>query len=127
VVIALLAGAWLLLGIRAIELESERPLGSKPAEVRSALNSLRSARFLSVDKEPLLNEGLLLFAVGRHDEALAVGKRVVSDEPDNLDAWLALYYMYWTSRAPKRADGVAQKVRTLNPLAGDRLKDMRLR
>jgi hypothetical protein len=128
VVIALLAGAWLGLGVRALDLESEaKHSGSKPAEVQSDLSSLRSARFLSVDKEPLLNEGLLLFGVGRREEGLAIGKRVVSEEPKNLDAWLALYYMYWTSRDPKRAAGVARNVRTLNPLAGDRLKDVRLR
>jgi hypothetical protein len=124
--IALLAGAWLVLGIRALDLNSEaRTSSSNPSEVKSALSSLRDAGLLSVDKEPLLNEGLLLYATGRRAEGIATEKRLVAEEPDNLDAWLALVYMYSTSNDPKRAAYAGRRVRALNPLAADRLDELR--
>jgi hypothetical protein len=123
VAIALLAGAWLVLGVRALNLESEARSPSSGLE--RSLSSLRSARLLSVDKEPLLNEGLMLFASGRREEGVAIAKRVVAEEPDNLDAWLALYYLYSTSSDPKRAAHATRRVRALNPLAGDRLEEAR--
>jgi tetratricopeptide (TPR) repeat protein len=133
VAIALLAGTWLVLGVRALDLEAEattvRP-GAQggsltPAEVSRALSSLRSARLLSVDKGPLLNEGLLLFATGRREEGLAIAERVVDEEPDNLDGWFALYTLYSASRDPNRAAQARRRVRALNPLAGDVLSSVR--
>lgn len=129
VVFALLAGGWLVLGIRAVELESDaRTLGSGPEgaprtadEVRDARTALRRARLLSVDKDPLLNEGLLLFATGRRNEGMALVERVAKDEPSNLDGWLALYTLYSRSGDSKRAAEAARRVRALNPLAGDAL------
>jgi hypothetical protein len=120
-----------MLGVRALELESDaRTVRSSqqsgpltPDEVRDAQNSLRRARLLSVDKAPLMNEGVMLFVSGRRKEGLEVARRVVAEEPDNLDAWIALYYMYSTSNDPKRAAATARRVRALNPLAGDRLRD----
>jgi hypothetical protein len=124
--IALLAGAWLVLGVRALDLESEAETSSSnPGGVPRALSSLRDARLLSVDKEPLLTESLLLFATGRHARGIAIGERLVADEPDNLDAWMALYYMYSTSHDAKRAARVARTVRAINPLVAERLQDVR--
>jgi tetratricopeptide (TPR) repeat protein len=93
--------------------------------VRSDLDALRSARFLSADKTPLMNEGLLLYATGRRAEGIAAERRLVAQEPDNLDAWLALVYMYSTSRDTKEAARALRRVRTLNPLAQERLTDVR--
>jgi hypothetical protein len=129
VVIALLAGAWLVLGVRAVGLESDaRTLGSGPqgaprtaAEVRRAETALRRARLLSVDKDPLLNEGLLLSATGRRTAGVALVERVTTEEPSNLDGWLALYTLYSKSDHRKRAEEAARRVRELNPLAGDAL------
>jgi Flp pilus assembly protein TadD len=123
VTVALFAGAWLVLGIRAQDLESEAR--SPSSNVERSLSSLRRARLLSVDKEPLLNEGLVRFASGQHGEGIAIAKRVVAEEPDNFEAWLGLYYMYSTSRDSKRAAQAARRVRALNPFAGDLLKNAR--
>jgi hypothetical protein len=126
VIVAALAAAWLAVGIRALDLESEASSRSADlAEVRSDLDALRSARFLSADKTPLMNEGLLLYATGRRAEGIAAERRLVAQEPDNLDAWLALVYMYSTSRDTKQAARALRRVRTLNPLAQERLTDVR--
>lgn len=103
--IALLAGAWLVLGVRAVDLESDE-----------TVSSLRDARLLSVDKEPLVKESLLLFAMGRHEEALAVAKRIVAEEPSNLEGWLTVSYLYAASKDSKRAARALQRARSLNPL-----------
>lgn len=131
VAVALVAGAWLVLGVRALDLELEARTASSddgsaqlsPVEMEHARRSLRNARLLSVDKEPLLNEGLLLFAAGRRERALAVAERVVREEPDYLEGWTALYYMYSVSGERKRAARVARTVRALNPLAGNALRE----
>jgi hypothetical protein len=125
-VIALLAGLWLGLGVRAIDLESEaKTSASKPGGVGRALSALHDARLLSADKEPLLNEALLRFATGRHARGIAIGERLVAAEPDNLDTWMALYYMHSTSHDARRAARVARRVRAINPLVAERLKDAR--
>jgi hypothetical protein len=131
--IALLVGAWLALGYRALDLESEAEMVSSgprggpvtPGELRRVQTSLQRARFLSVDKAPLLNEGLLLFALRRREEGLALVERVVEEEPDNLDAWVALYPLYSTSGDPKRAARALRRVSALNPLVGDALRNAR--
>jgi hypothetical protein len=129
VVVALVAGAWLVLSFRAVELEGDADAvfaraqrgEATPADVRHGHDLLRSARLLSADKSPLLAEGLLLFAGGRHDDGLAIAKRVVADEPENLGAWLALHVMYSRTHDAKGAAHAARKVSALNPLAGDAL------
>jgi tetratricopeptide (TPR) repeat protein len=128
-IVALLAGAWLVLGVRALDLEADATTaGSRtltPDEVRGAQDSLQRARLLSVDKEPLLKEGLLLFAAGRREEGLALLERVVAEEPDNLDAWVALYPVYSASGDPRRAAQALRRVSSLNPLVGDALREAR--
>jgi Flp pilus assembly protein TadD len=104
VAVALLALAWLALGIRALDLESE-----------GTASALRDARLLSVDKEPLVNEGLALYKAGRRDEGLAVTRRVVAEEPDNLQGWLALSYLYTASDDSRRATRALRQARALNP------------
>lgn len=104
-VVALLAAAWLGLGVRALDLESE-----------GTVSSLRDARLLSEDKGPLVNEGLALYEAGRRDEGLAVTRRVVAEEPDNLQGWLALSYLYAASDDSRRAARALRQARALNPL-----------
>jgi cytochrome c-type biogenesis protein CcmH/NrfG len=104
VVIALVAGARLVLGVRALELEAD-----------GTVSSLRDARLLSVDKEPLMNEGLQLFASGRREDGLAVAERVVADEPENLEGWLSLSYIYAGLNDPQRAAYALRRARALNP------------
>ena len=129
VTVALLAGARLLLGVRALDLQAEAesvrsgPQGATLTsdDVERARNSLHGARLLSVDKSPLLNEGLLLLATGRGDEGLAILERVVAEEPENLEAWIVLYSIYSRSSDAKLAREALGRIRALNPLAGEAL------
>jgi cytochrome c-type biogenesis protein CcmH/NrfG len=105
VVVALIAVAWLALGVRALDLESE-----------GTVRSLRDARLLSVDKEPLMDEGLRLFTSGRPEDGLAVAERVVRDEPENLEGWLSLYYIYTGLDDSQGAARAFRKARALNPM-----------
>lgn len=117
-----------MLGIRALDLESEaRTVGSSSGptttrDVRHAREALDRARLLSVDQTPRLNEGLLLFATGRRLEGRAILERVVADEPENVDGWLALYTVTSRSGDRRGATAAARRVRALNPLAGDALR-----
>ena len=130
VALALAAGAWLVVGYRAVELEADATTvdpGARTArlssgETRRALDALDRARLLSVDTRPLLNEGLLLFATGRRDKGVAVVNRVVAEEPENIDGWLSLYYLYLAEGNSSDAAQAARKVRALNPLAGNELE-----
>jgi tetratricopeptide (TPR) repeat protein len=99
IVVAVVAGVWLSLSLRSATLESDgvaavdragqRELS--PAEVERARRSLRDARRFSADAGPLLNEGLLLYRLGRRAEAAALAERLVALESDNFDAWYLLY------------------------------------
>jgi hypothetical protein len=125
VVIALLAGAWLVLGIRSVGLEEDgravlaRAQGGKasPDEVRRGLSSLRRARRFSADKSPLLDEAFLLSAVGRSREGIDVAERLVAEEPDNIDGWIVVYLGSRELNDPERAAQAMRRVRALNPLA----------
>jgi hypothetical protein len=130
VALAIVAGAWLVIGYRAVELEADattvapgaRTAGVSSEEARRALDALDRARLLSADTRPLLNQGLLLFATGRREHGIAVAKQVVREEPENIDGWLSLYYLYLTEGDSNAAAEAARKVRALNPLAGDELE-----
>jgi hypothetical protein len=121
VVTALLVGAWLALGVRAVALETDaREVIAKarsgripPAEVNKALDDLAKAGRLSPDQGPVIRQGELLAAAGRDDEARAVAKRVTEAEPDNLQAW----FLAWVVADPdKRAKAHAkQRLLELNP------------
>jgi hypothetical protein len=131
VALAIVAGAWLVVGYRAVDLEAEAGTvpsldgntSLSPAELEHARSALRDARLLSVDKEPLLNEGLLLFATGRREEGLAIAEGVVAEEPNYVEGWTALYYMRSLAGDGKRAARAARKVQARNPLAGDALRE----
>jgi hypothetical protein len=128
--LAIVAGAWLVVGYRAVELEADAttvtPAGERVEissdESNHALTSLRRARLLSMDKAPLLSEGLLLFATGHREEGLTLVERVVSEEPDNLDGWIRLHFLYLANHDRQGAARAARRVRELNPLAGDALR-----
>jgi tetratricopeptide (TPR) repeat protein len=131
IAVALVAAAWLALGVRALDLESEARTAAyadgkaslSPVERERARSALRDARLLSPDHEPLLNEGLLLFAAGRRKQAIAIAERVVREEPDYLEGWTSLYYMYSLTGDRKRAARVVRKVPSVNPLAADTLRE----
>lgn len=130
VAIAVLAGAWLVLGFRAVQLEADADAVIERAqrgeatadEVKHGQDLLQRARLLNVDNSPLLDEGLMLFSYGQRAEGLAITEDVVADEPENVVGWIALYTLFSGSGDEKRAAETARRVRALNPLAGDALE-----
>jgi hypothetical protein len=135
VAVALVAGAWLVLGFRAIELEADgqsiferAQRGPIPvAEVRRGQDLLQRAGRFNADQSPLLYESFLLFDTGRYAEAAETAERLVADEPDNVDGWIVLYLAARGpegasgERDPERAAQALRMVRALNPLAARRL------
>jgi predicted Zn-dependent protease len=121
VAVALVAGAWLALGVRALALESDagqvldraRQGPVETAEVNAALDDLAQAGRLSPDQAPVIRQGELLAAAGRDEEARAVARRVTRAEPDNLQAW----FLAWVVADPdKRAKEHAKRhLLELNP------------
>jgi Flp pilus assembly protein TadD len=117
---ALLAGVWLALSYHAVGLRDEgdavlervgrAPL--QPDEVERAQDAFRGARRLSVDQDPLVDEGLLLVAAGRRQEAASVAERATEEEPENARAWfLALA----SAPDPRRAEEARRRLSELNP------------
>lgn len=129
VVVALLVAAWLVIGYRASRLESdasatlERARDGKVSResVEDARTVLEDARLLSADQAPRVTEGFLLAATGRPREAIAVGRRVVADEPENLEAW-SLLYLVSHGLDDRQADAAIRKVRALNPYVAEDLR-----
>jgi hypothetical protein len=127
IAVALVAGAWLAVGLRVVTLEEkgEKAVESarrKPldrAEIERARNALESAQSLTADPAPELIEGRLSVASGRRGEAVAFAIRVIAEEPENVDAW---YLAHVSSEDPKGLALTRRRVRELNPLLGDQLK-----
>jgi hypothetical protein len=119
--IALVAGAWLVVGLHAVRLEDQanatieraRTGTVAPADVNRALDDLAEAGRLSPDQAPLIDQGELLAAAHRNDEARAIAKRVTEVEPDNLQGW----YLAWVVADPdKQAKARAKRhLFELNP------------
>ena len=125
--IALLAGAWLVLGVRTLDLQADGrsvlsrvPSGTVATdEVRHAQSLFRRARRLNADKTVLLDEAFLLAATGRRQEGISVAERLVEEEPDNLDGWMVVYLVSRELGDSRRAGQALRRVRALNPLAGE--------
>jgi hypothetical protein len=127
VAVALLAGAWLVQSIRAVELESQGrevladaqrgELG--PGEAMRGRDLLQRAQRFNADKAPLLTESFLLRETGQRDEAAELAERAVSEEPDNADGWIILSGV---TDDPQRAAQALRMVRALNPLAADEVR-----
>jgi hypothetical protein len=130
VAVALLAGAWLVLGVRSLDLQSDgravltrAQSGTVPAdEVRRAQSQFERARRLNADKTPLLDEAFLLSATGRRPEGIAVAQRLVEEEPDNVDGWIVVYLGSLELGHSQRAAEALRRVRALNPLADEALQ-----
>lgn len=120
VVIALLAGAWLAVGVRAIDLENDakavvdkaRAGTATPAEVQRARDDLQKADFLSPSKDPIIREGELMASLGRMGEGAILGYSVTQKEPENLRAW----FLVWATEqdAARKAQAKARLLE-LNP------------
>jgi hypothetical protein len=127
VVAAVLAVAWLAVGLRAVELQAdgESLLSSATAqrgasgEVREGRELLERARRFNADMAPLIAQSRLLTLLGRVRDARAAAEEAVSTEPDNVDSWIALYVV---SRAARDEDARARalrEIRRLNPIAAE--------
>jgi hypothetical protein len=97
VMLALVAGGWLAVQERAAQAESELdaiafgPGGALgPDSVARAEELLRADRRLNPDRRPDLYEAVVLGRAGRTREAIAVLRRTVAAEPENLEAWALL-------------------------------------
>ena len=134
VAIALIAGAWIVLSLRSVELESDGEAVVATAqrgpitahELAHGRSLLHRARRFSADQGPRIIEGVLLDSARRAEQAAAVAERVVKDEPDNVDAWIVLYLalsdLEGSERDATRAAEALRMVRRLNPLAGRALR-----
>jgi tetratricopeptide (TPR) repeat protein len=115
-----LAGVWLALGYRAVALREEgeaaleraarAPL--QPDEVERARDAFRAARRLNVDREPVIDEGLLLVATGRSEEAADLAERATEAEPENSRAW---FLAFAAAQDPTRAEEARRRLSDLNP------------
>ena len=97
VLLALLAGGWLVVQERAARAENELeaiafdPGGAlAPATVARAEDLLRTDRRLNPDRRPDLYEAVVLGRANRTREAIAVLRRTVAAESENLEAWALL-------------------------------------
>jgi hypothetical protein len=123
--VALLAGAWLVLSLRAIELEAEgsaiveqgQSRTLTPNEFERGQSALRRARRLNADNGPLFQEGLLLGNRRRFEHWLALVGRATEDEPENFDVWYYAYLAALAAGDPERAMRAFRKMHALNPLA----------
>jgi hypothetical protein len=134
VAVALLAGAWMVLSLRSVELESEgravvakaQPGPITADELNRGRSLLQRARRLSADQGPRVVEAVLLDSARRPEAAVAVAERVVEDEPDNFDAWMVLYLalidLEDAARDTRRAEETLRILRSLNPLSGTVLR-----
>jgi hypothetical protein len=123
VAVALVACAWLVAGLRASDAESDAaPIvdgASKrtpPAEVARGLDRLRDARSFNADKDPEVNEVILLSVTGSEAESLRLAERVVTEEPDNVDTWFALWAASLAAGKRDRTSQALARVRELDPL-----------
>lgn len=120
VVVALLAGAWLAVGLRAVNLENDaqavvdkaRAGTATPAEVERARDDLHKADLLSPSKDPIIREGELMASLGREGEAAILAYSVTLKEPDNLRAW----FLAWAAEPDARRKAAAKRrILELNP------------
>jgi len=121
VALALLAGAYLALGVRNVRLTDDgdavlaqaRAGHVPPATVDAALNQYDKARTLSPDPTPLIHSAELLLAVGRKKQANEYLLRSIRDEPDNVEAWFTAYVAAADDPAGRKL--AKRKLLDLNP------------
>ena len=96
--VAVLAAAWLAVSYRDSRLQERGlELSRLPAEqrdtasVREADDLLRRARFLNPDRTLGYNRALVTLRAGDRDEAIRELERYLREEPENREAWIALW------------------------------------
>jgi hypothetical protein len=126
--VAVLAGAWLAVGYRAVRLEDQGKAlidrahnqGLSPDELAQGRRDLQRAGRFSADTTPLLMEGQLLNAVKDREGTAKIADRLTREEPDNSGGWFLLYYTAGDDKA--RATVARRQLRRLNPWAVDALR-----
>jgi hypothetical protein len=129
VAIALAVVAWLVLSLRAVELQSDAAATLERArsgavsqdDVLRARSSLRSARRLSVDRGSMILESILLAATSQREEAIAMAERVVAEEPASMEGWRLLYQLTEATDEQRAAEAL-ERVAALNPHAAAGLR-----
>jgi hypothetical protein len=127
IVLALLAGGWLAVGLKVVDLEEEgnaaferaRQGSLSRADLAEARHALQSADGLAVDPTHRLIEGRLLVAAGEREQAGRLALLVLAEEPENVDAW---YLAYLSAGNPEGRALTRRRVDQLNPLLGDQLE-----
>jgi hypothetical protein len=127
VAVAVAVGAWLVFSLRVVDLQASGEATLKraehgrisAAELAGGLDDLRRADRHNPDLTPLLDQGWLLYAAGRRQDALVIGLKAASKEPENVQPWILVYL---TAPNPHAAIPAAAKVRQLNPWLGDSLR-----
>lgn len=120
--LALLAIAWLALGLRASRaLEQGERVKSRPSTaltpdaLTDARRQLATAREHGPDADALLLEAELLTRAGREREAAELLDPLVEDEPRNVEALVVLAFAVKRSD-PRRSAELARRARALSPL-----------
>jgi Flp pilus assembly protein TadD len=117
--VAVLALVWLGVLERDTRLVAE---GTGAAQARNpgrAEDAFRDALLLNPDSTPDLRRAFVSQGSGRSPEAVAVLRKVLSREPDNLDAW-GLLYAFTRDRDPAAARRALAERARLDPLGAAR-------
>jgi hypothetical protein len=129
VLVAVLVGAWLAVGYRAVRLEDRgqalidraHDQGISPAELAQGRRDLQRAGRFSPDTTSLLLEGQLLDAAGDLEGAARIANRLTEEEPDNSGGWFLAYFTAGGADKP-RAKVALRELGRLNPWAVDGLR-----
>jgi hypothetical protein len=127
VVAAALVLAWLAFSVHLLDLQEEGDSTLKRAErghvsaadVQRAADALRKARRDNADVSPMLDEGFLMSATGRRQDAFGLALRAVEKEPDNVQGWTLLYLSAPTKQS---VAGAKRGIDRLNPWLADTLR-----
>jgi hypothetical protein len=129
ILVAVLAIAWLSAGLVATQAQSEGAAivdeaGAETprAEVARGLDLLHDAQWLNADKEPDVNEVILLAGTGSEAESLQKAERLVQVEPENVNTWFALWAASLAAGEPRLTARALAEVRKLDPFRARVLK-----
>jgi hypothetical protein len=120
VVFAAFVLGWLAVGLRAVVLEDRADAvlartgaGTASSEdVRHADRWFDQAAKLNPDREPDIEKARLLHEVGEDHDSLGISRKVVADEPENIEAW---YLILTTDPNGAHRRAALARMRRLNP------------
>ena len=127
VAVALLAGAYLAVQLRATQrLDEGKAIAfaspsPSPADARRAQSALDDAEALSSDATPDIYRAIVLGRAGQRARAAAVLEDVVRREPENVEAWGWLEAAT-RGRDPALAARARARLKELNPRVASRAR-----